>query len=280
MNVLPFIFSFLIIFMLGLNVASDRKRSTQLFSRGMKSTFQSMHHSWSKDAWNDYDKACKNIEKERNISSLQAREELEESEGYFRDNKCVYEEQKFNLSKFEAPTISILHPRYKAAARLFKTLYGKTAFYREGLEDTILKALLTKGEASIYDLFEKDPKLDAVFYKILKGTSTYVVGTNKGYPSLFDYFRFNSSNEHFTYEMLSKPVLESLVGSFVMEIIEKEERQNNTSLSKVAFEQLLHTYLRAEADINELLSVLQFDKVKKGERMAFIDDNDEMILRK
>ncbi len=284
MNILPFLFSFLIVFALALGFASDRHQSIQLLYRGIKKTLHSFHQSQSKDSLEEFMQACKNIEKEGAPSQSGTKGEGEkfekESKGYFRDNKCVHEGQKFNLTKFESPAIGILHPRYKSAARLLKILYQRVPFYQEGLEYTVLNAILAKRETPLVDLFEKDPKLDAVFYKMLKGTSTYVVGTNKGYPSLFDYCTFESSGEQFNYDTLSKPVLEALVGTNLLTMIAEEESKTNTPLSKIAFEKLLHTYLSAEADINDLMSILQFGKEEKHKRTAFIDDNNEMILRK
>ena len=219
MNILPFIFSFLIIFALALSFASGRKQSVQACYKGLKGTFQALHQSWSKDALDEYSNACKTAEKDG--KALPTKLEESKDSGYFRDNKCIYETQKFNLTKFEASAISITHPRYKSAAKLLKTLYQRAPFYKEGLEYIVLNALLNRGESPIIDLFEKDPKMDAIFYKMLKGTSTYMVETDKGYPSLFDYCTFTSSDEKFSYNMLSKPVLASLVGTSLMERTEE-----------------------------------------------------------
>lgn len=279
-NVLPFIFSFLIIFALVFQFASDRKQSVHVVHRGLNDTFGAMHQDLAKEAEDKYAHSCKKTEKGEVILQTKAITKSDEEGRYVRETKCVYEDQKFNLSKFEGPIITTQHPRYKAAARLLKSLYQKASFYKKGLEYTVLDALLSRKETPIIDLFKKDPELDTIMYKMVKGTSTYIVGTNRGYPSLLDYCTFKSSNDHLNYDMLSRPVLESLVGPSLMEMIEEEESKDGIPLTQMAFEKLLRSHVNTEVDINDLLSVLQFGKTTKQERTAFIDENSGMIIRK
>jgi hypothetical protein len=289
MNILPFIFSFLIIFALIFSYASDRRQSTFLYRTGANNLFQSIHRGFSKYAYTEHMRSTR--EKKDRPPGLKPTEQIpddnedeDDDEGderpptYFRKDKCRYEENKLNLSKFKSPDISNQSFEYKVAARLFKSLYQYAPFYQEGLEDKILSALLKRGDTPLYDLFQNDP-LDATFYKILKGTSTYDIGTNKGYPALRDYFSFKDSDGKLRYPYLSKSVLEALVGGALMETIEKAEKENNKPLTKPEFKELLDAQGITGQNRIYFANNLRFGKTKKGAQTAFIDDDSKMIIR-
>ncbi len=283
MNILPFLFSFLVIFALSFNYSSERRQSTLLLHSGIHKLYASIHQSFSKQQSSDFQRACRvdpppPFPKPDPIKQKDP-EPKKKSPTYFRKDKCTYEEQKLNLSQFAEPAISSQHFQYKAAARLIRLLYQHTSFYYEGLELQVLDTILKRGDRSLSELFENNPALDAIFYKMLKGTSTYEIGKNKGYPSLLDYCCFQTSDNHLHYPDLSKPVLQALVGSDLMSLIEKQEQDTNTPMTETEFKDLLNKHSNDEVDKEYLLSVLQYGKVKKGKKTACVDDSNQMILR-
>lgn len=277
MNILPFLFSFLIIFALSFNYSSERKQSTLLLQSGIHKLYASIHQSFSKQQSSDFQRACRK-EGFNSINEEKDPKPKAKSSTYFRKDKCTYEEQKLNLSQFAEPTISSQHFHYKIAARLIKLLYQHTSFYYEGLELKVLEALLKRGDKPLSELFDNNPSLDAIFYKMLKGTTTYEIGTNKGYPSLLDYFSFKTGDNHLHYPDLSLPVLEALVGSELISVIEKQEQDTHTPLTQKEFEELVDKHFNQD-DKAYLKSILYYGKVKKGKKTACVDDNNHMILR-
>lgn len=280
MNILPFIFSFLIIFALIFNYASDRRASTALYRLALNKWVQSIHQGFTNQASTEFKRVPSNptetppLPQSEKIVPIDAK-----NSSYFRENKCCYEENKLNLTTFTAPEVSPQDYPYRVAVRLIKALYQHAPFYQENLEVQIVNALLTRDKKPLRDLFQHDPHLDGVFYKMLKGTSTYVVGTNQGYPALTDYCSFTANDNQLHFVYLSRPVLEALLGSSLMQTIEKAEKENNKSLTEKTFTPLLEAGLNSEVDKTYLDKTLRFGKIKKGAQTASVDDNNEMIIR-
>lgn len=276
MNILPFLFSFLIIMALAFNYASDRKQSTFLYSLATHKFFKSIHETYSHSAKTAYARLPK-ARKEELRNDIKEEEEPVQSRSstYFRKDKCCYEEQKLDLTSFHAPEISAEDVQYKIAVRLIKALYEHAPFYQEGLEDQVVNALLRREKKPLSELFQDDP----ILYKVLKGTSTYETGTDKGYPALTDYCSFTATNKQLSYRDLSKPVLEALVGSSLMQIIEKEETVKNTPLRKKDFEDLLTKHIMDVEERAYLQKIFHFKHMKKGKQTACVDDKNQMILR-
>ncbi len=283
MNILPFLFSFLIILTLSFNYASDRKQSTLLCSLASHRFFQSMHQSYSHSARTAYKRLPHKPQDPQGDQTGQEKDHeprLRRSSTYFRKDKCCYEEQKLNLSKFTAPEISAQDFQYKAAVRLIKALYEHAPFYKEGLEYQVVNALLTRGDKEIIDLFKDSPSLDAIFYKMFKGTRTYEVGTDKGYPALLDYCLFTDSDDKLLYPELAKPVLEALVGPALMKTIEEKEIEKKDPLGEKELKAILTSHAMDPMEKDYLIKTLSFSKKKKGKQTACVDDNNEMILRR
>jgi hypothetical protein len=96
-------------------------------------------------------------------------------------------------------------PLYKVALAYLKQLYGDYMSTNKNdpariqkVFDEVLriqKTLLRQGKDP-FELFEiklKDPRLNAVFYKMLKGTNLYDLETNKGYLPLELAIEFSES---------------------------------------------------------------------------------------
>jgi hypothetical protein len=80
-------------------------------------------------------------------------------------------------------------------------LYGSSSFFKEEhLEYALLDAWIEKAQnipncTSLSELFPEDQKLKSIFYKMLKGTKTYTIGTNIGYPSLEEFITINEDKK-------------------------------------------------------------------------------------
>jgi hypothetical protein len=261
---------------LAFNYASDRKQSTFLYSLAAHNFFQSMHETYSHSAKTAYARLPKSLKQEA-IKHMKEEEEPAQSRSstYFRKDKCCYEEQKLDLTSFHAPEVSAKDIQYKIAVRLIKALYEHAPFYQEGLEYQVVNALLTRGKKTLSELFQNDPTL----YKMLKGTSSYEVGTDKGYPALTDYCSFTATDKQLSYRDIAQPVLEALVGSSLMQIIENEETVENKPLKKEKLKDLLTKHVADVEEREYLQKIFHFKHTKKGKQTASVDDNNQMILR-
>ncbi|MES2122804.1 MAG: hypothetical protein V4492_08535 [Chlamydiota bacterium] len=155
--------------------------------------------------------------------------------GNFRSRRAMFpplEESKWNLGPLfvhEGP--SQLHPFYEPLARHLRLLYQKNLFSAHGhpdkIEYQIIDAVLSKGHAlkdvhSFSELFPDNPKLQKLFYHMLKGTTQH--GDQKGYPPFADCFSLLGERTPICLSFAAPQILEALFDKETMEFILEEER--------------------------------------------------------
>lgn len=114
---------------------------------------------------------------------------------------------------------------YKIAQQLIHFLYKDAPFYRDGLEISILKAMIAKGKkleevSSLVALFPDDDKLREIFYKMMKGS-----GSATGYPPLGDFLRVDPGKKFLSFPFASIDLLKICFGEEVANAIIEEERK-------------------------------------------------------
>lgn len=154
-------------------------------------------------------------------------------------------------------TSSILCP---VATRLLLSLYEGTSLFKnreadlEKLVSLILDALLTQKGDSLAERLKEMRAHHPILYKMLKGTSTYNIKTNSGYPPLSDFFTIAPKNPkaiHFHYA--SAPLLDALFSARIRHLFYKLERKKWEAFSRSPY-----------VNISELFAILVKEK-KSGE---------------
>jgi hypothetical protein len=182
------------------------------------------------------------------------------------------EASKLNISVLLDPTLVDLHqhPIYPIAAELIKTLYEDStalgAKRERGWEKKLLDGMIAKGRRGIHpqrlsDLFPDDPDLHHLYYKILKGTNCYTLGTLKRGTAPLDHFlsveKIEKENT-FCFSFASRPLLEAAFGKKVADqILENEKKQWDASGKQhFATKEELQNLL-AQGSIPDLFSQLE-----------------------
>lgn len=126
---------------------------------------------------------------------------------YFREKRMGWKLGKLNLSSLL--TDETKWPNLeKIAARYIHELYSRANFYpkNKDIAPALIKALIKELKESdapllFHEITLKDPFLQEIFYKMVRGTNTYDL-EEKGYPPFGDFFSFEKTEKppmHFHY---------------------------------------------------------------------------------
>ncbi len=144
-----------------------------------------------------------------------------------RDHYPPADRSKLNLSALlETKTDPRSHPLYEITANFLSVLYSKH-FTNEAIVYELLDAMLRTASAKkeitkLADLYPDLPQLQALYYTLLKGTSHYDI--NRGIAPLDDFFCVQKGTGiHFSYA--SPPLLEALFGKDGVQKIMEEEKK-------------------------------------------------------
>lgn len=194
-----------------------------------------------------------------------------------RDAQIFTTNTKLNLS----PLLSKENPLlYETAARYIRSLYSNASFYKEGLEKQILDLIISQGAAakectSFADLFPQDPALATIFYKMLKGTGSYDLGSGKGYPPFDNYFQLSEgSGKSVNLHYAPTRLLRSLFGEPIAAAIFKEESVSGSRISKEKFEELL---MKNHLNAQTFEPLLSYSSVKTISQIVTVRDKESGI---
>jgi len=281
-NVLPLVFSFLIIMALITSTLTRKTGTAKQESRALFGLLQAeanVRTLQARDKMTALRRTAKRTAASPKPAPEQTQEKPQEAEEgnleeepavsngrYFRDTKCAHKGRQLFLGKLIAnPEKASL--AYEAALKLLRDLYGGKPFWKEAripdLEVKILNALIEAKEKSFYDLVSKKEGLGEIFYKILKGTNTYDAAAHEGIPPLLDYFDLEESGSQFVYfHTASRSVLEAFLGSDLTSLIEKEERAKGKPLSQDELRPLVQKH-PAAFNSNKIDEVFSFQPPNK-----------------
>ncbi len=179
---------------------------------------------------------------------------------------------KLNLSPMlDEDTVDVRqHPIYQIAAELIRTLYEKTSLIakdaEKGWENALLDAMIQKGKkikerSHLSELFPDDPKLHAIYYKMLKGTNQYDLEKNKGIAQLADFLSVEPEKKENTiyFCFASVPLLKALFNPKIADAILTEEKNKWEETGKYHFssKQELQDMLLKDATLANALAPLE-----------------------
>lgn len=273
MNFLPFLFSFLLLFSIGFSLSAKRSEATAFISYGSKTLFNAFHSASSENASSQFRKATKN----KDMPYPRKREEPSPAKTYFRDKKCTLESQKFNLNTLIKNKNSKF--LYDTALSLLHKLYCRAPFYKPHLLKEILDIIIAKGIEDLDALFRGNATLEPIFYHMRQGTSTYVLETSDGYPSLWDYFSIESSkNKKMSLGKLSAPVLEAMLGPELFKQVRTLEMNENKSIPLGQLKILLDTP-SSQWNSLDIAPFLTNTSKKDSHATAFLDEESNLFIR-
>lgn len=232
MNILPLIFTFLIIL----------SCIAFTFLREVKSVFLVEN---SLNGFNRAERVVNNaiVQKAyRNIKGEAiAKKESNSKKGKKKDKGYVskrssyppLDSSKFNLGPLVHHEGELrLHPLYEMLAEFFRLLYKDRLFAKmpnaEKIEYRMTEALIKKARKfpeieNLAELYPDDPMLAKVFYKMLKGTNQY--DRKQGIPPLADFISLNKEKTSASLSFASPILLEAFFGDEIAEQILQEEKK-------------------------------------------------------
>ena len=190
-----------------------------------------------------------------------------------RDRLMGIQESKINLW----PMIHGNHPEASKAlqsivAQLITDLYSSSPFFNsKEIALTLVQEMVSQKIEKLEALSLKDPQLDAIYYKLLKGTNT-------GYPPLSEYCRLEKQSTppiHFRYARA--PILQAALGKElsqkVLDLEKKQWQQHGRwdALNKDKFQELVQNAPACWIKL-DLVPVLFEFKKKKGAPQILKED--------
>jgi hypothetical protein len=226
MNILPFVFSFLILFSCLAATFLRQTKSMQLIEITLGG-----YDRAEKALKNACIKRCFEKIKDTPSSSPSSRSAA------FHSKHLHYpplELSKFHLKAFgQVESFPSSHPLYEPLARLLRHLYQERVFAkyskRAGVEYLLAEALVKKLYKSpnvqyLADLHPDDPELQLLYYKMLKGTNQYT--ETAGIPPLSHFFSLEPMNKALHLNLASPPILTALFGPKASQEILVQEREH------------------------------------------------------
>ncbi len=276
MNILPFVFTFLILMGIASMTLFKGVSSTALESRCVEGSIlmqRAMRSKLAKKTFRDITKT----EHEPNSKKPKTPKSLKKTYESPRKAKSLSEASKFTLSTEN----QLL---YEPAARLLKLLYGHAPFYEERLEYKILDEILWKKDRKDFvDPFPEIEPLKTIYYKMLKGTNIYDLQTKNGYPPLSDFFSLGKQKIFFYHASL--PVLTAILGEKLTKQVIAEEKAESERRGEVVSmgEALFKPFVEKKGPKFEpdyISSIFAFSKSGKGKTITIVDEKTGITARR
>lgn len=169
----------------------------------------------------------------------------------------------------------------QVATRLIRLLYEHTAFYVEGFEHEVLdQILVVLKEHPEIEAFEECLAYAPSLYKVIKGTHTYRLSTNEGYPPLENFLslqRLDATAKPIHFTFASRMLLEALfddprlVGEISMQERERWDKDHRIHpCTKAELSQLLG---KRNKNLSDLEALLYFSTSRKRNNKYLIRDD-------
>lgn len=268
MNLLPFVFTFLML----LTLISSFLFSSVMGTARESTIILAKHQAYLTLLSNQHDDRFKSLEKKKPKKNppddpevKTAKTETKKKEKKTQENapRAIQdgcEKSKFNLISLVQGHKSDAHTVLEQiAAALIENLYGSCSFYKKGAAQTIVKQMIQSKIESLEELQMHNPELNHIYYKMLKGTST-------GFPALSEYFSLSKEAKAPIYfRFASKPVLQAALGeSFAQMVFDAELKnwQKNKKCKAMTKEEFLA--LAKEKNTLLIPALFDFDNKHKG----------------
>ncbi len=181
----------------------------------------------------------------------------------------------------------------QTALKLIQSIYERTSLYHPHLEEEILDTLIeVAGELddvegmSLQEFYPHLQREQELYYKLLKGTQSYKLYTDVGYPALSDFICLKKRDKPVCMAYACQALLVALFGdSFAAHVKLKEEElwEEHRRHRPAPKEEMLSLFLdwgplgKNMSDFDPLLSYDREEKV--FEQQIFFDKNSQIQLR-
>ncbi|NGX51381.1 MAG: hypothetical protein K1060chlam2_01247 [Chlamydiae bacterium] len=226
MNLLPFVIT--IVLILGMFSLSqfENANSLQKEKNIYVAYFEGLRKARNHLEDSAYKRRRESNSKRGTSSSSKAKDEVKELP-FFRERKLGWSGGRLNLSALLSASQKYRGVE-KIAVEYLEALYGTNDTFPKNLKP-LLKALIVKLTASeeltpLHEVELDDPKMQALFYKMLRGTQTYDLMGGEGYPPFDHFFTFQGEEiAPINFHSASELLLEVVLGkSGAEELIERE----------------------------------------------------------
>lgn len=280
MNILPFVFAFLLTFSYLSFSFMRESRSAQMIE-------------FTLNGYNHTDKAIRNgiirkgfdKIKGTETSCLIPKEKAKQNPSFVsrRTSFPPLETSKFYVRALLSGASDLPnHPLYEPLAALLRELYQDRLFHplqaAKGIEYELIASLVQKmneqpSSDRLADLFPSNKELHTLYYKMIRGTNRY--SKQEGIPPLDHFISLEKSDKVIHLNLTSETVLEALFGNAIKnEILQKEKEQfeatqKRYAFSKQDFQMLLDRHPKEQSLLLQLEPFISYTKkVGKKERLA------------
>ena len=166
-------------------------------------------------------------------SEPQEKDDIKERH-FFRERKVGWPSGRLNLSSLLEDDQTKLDLQ-KITIEYLQALYGHKDFFPKKpkplLDSIIAKLKTNKDLIPLHELELYDPKMHDIFYRMLRGTHTYNLKKQEGYPPFDHFFTFEkSSHPPMNFNSANEVFLEVALGENVAKkLIKKEKEQVKTN---------------------------------------------------
>jgi len=263
MNILPLIYGFIILFAIG----------TYAFVYSLRATIQEkFHYSGAIGVERSFANSVQNemykLQKGENLDSSVRTENKKKENAQFLSPRDKFNSKIYQKLNIKSLLIGQGNPALESVAlSLIKNMYQATTVYTPGLEHEILDTLIRnlKEHSTITSFETLLPNLSSenypLFYKLIKGTQSYELKTNAGYPALGDFLTFEpkTHTKPIHFGSASRSVLEALFGQELTEQIISQERRKweidhkHASITKKELEAFLVQHSKNLVDFEPMI---------------------------
>ena len=283
MNLLPFVISFLLILMIGSSTLFTSLSSTGLEKKIIFTKHEALLSLITTEAQKRY-KHTKIREEPKKDKSARKREKRESQTQFpdHRKKRNYLSDGKLNLwrviSDENNPESKLF---YEKAIRLIEILYQATDFYQAAndpeLARKIVNGMCKKNSSTLQELYPGDPVLDAVYYKMLKGTNT-------GYPALEEYFKIDPRSKKIKFRYASPEMLKAVLGHDLADKILQQEKSKweQKRLPYILNKEELQELVKFSQifDINHLEVFFDFTLKKNGTIEACVHESSHVMAKR
>jgi len=269
MSFLPFVFTFLLLLTLISSFLFSSVLGTARESRLLGKHHTAYHALLSKQNRNAFKRFKKEVppsETERRKS--QAPKKEKKAPRAFHDGA---EGSKMNIyALYDRGNPQLQHCVKQTLIRLIEILYGSYEFAKgKDVAYSIVTQIMENEAESLEKVKFKSSDLDAIYYKMLKGTNT-------SYPPLGEYVRIDKKAKPIHFKYAPKEIIRAALGEEIAAQIFDREKKNHAlkGLNKVDFEAVLTTDAKFPRERIKLL--FNFKNDKKGTAQIHREKNEKI----
>ena len=239
MNILPLVFTFLLIFAC-LSVTFFKDLKSFYLAETTLTSYQRTERALNNAI---AQKAYRKIPVEKKEKKEQPPKKKIEYKSK-RTMSPPLEKSKFNIGPLVKHQSDIkMHPLYEILAEYFRILYSKSVFCKEAhsekIEYRLIDAMIREAKKASFastdlsQLYPEDAELKKIFYTLLQGTNQY--DRAKGIPPLRDVLTIQKDSPAISLSFAAPSLLEALFGIEIAGEIIETERLNWAQTGKYYF---------------------------------------------